>query len=246
MGSPVHVQRIGLDHREWGRDCHYRLGIRYNAGELAARRRRSSSGAHRRWLRRRKIRRILTAALLLIGVAALVDHLGVFGDHGDDQGWYDRKSGVVLRVIDGDSAVVSVDSHEVLIQLLGVDAPEMNFGDQQTEQYWSTQARDYLLERIGKKTILLKLDPPRMRDRFGRLLVYAYLSDTDNVNLAMIRDGYAYADRREKHTLESQFESAEADARQRRRGLWPNVTVQQMPQWRKDWLEERKKGNTEP
>ncbi|MCC6422946.1 MAG: thermonuclease family protein [Phycisphaerales bacterium] len=188
----------------------------------------------------------MAGLLLLIVTAVVMDHLGVFGDHEDDLSRYDHKQGEVHRVIDGDSAVVSVNSQEVLIHLMGVDAPDMKFTDQQVEEYWSTQARNYLLERLTNKTITLKLDPQQTRDRFGRLLVYAYLSDTDNINLGMVRDGYAYADRREKHLMEAQFESAEAEARQRRRGLWMDITVQLMPTWRQHWLEERKQGSTEP
>lgn len=206
--------------------------------------RRTSSGAYRR--RRWWIRFGIGGALVLLGATVLADHLGVFGDHGDDASRYDRVSAMVIRVIDGDNAVVRVDSDEVMIHLLGIDAPDMNFGDQQAREYWSTQARNYLLERMENKPITLKLDPRQMRDQFGRLLVYAYLSDTDNVNMSMVRDGYAYADRRVNHPLAGQFEAAEAEARRRRRGLWREITMHRMPAWRQHWLQEQKKGNTEP
>jgi endonuclease YncB( thermonuclease family) len=69
------------------------------------------------------------------------------------------------------------------------------------------------------------------------LLAYVYLSDLDCLNLDMVRDGRAYADRRYRHTFRPQFELAEAEARKKQRGLWKDLTEEQIPPWRREWLQ---------
>jgi len=218
--------------------------MRYNAGKLTARR--MSSDFHRR--RRRFIRLGAWSALLLLAAGVLADHWGVLGDHGDDRSRYDRRRAVVVRIVDGDTFIARIDSsdEEIMMHLLGTDAPRLHLGERRPADHWAPQARDYLVEKLEHQTITLRLEPLLTRDRFGRLLVYAYLNDTDNLNLDLVRDGQAYADRRVKHSLSAAFEAAEAEARRRRNGLWEAITVQQMPPWRQHWLQERKKGTTGP
>jgi micrococcal nuclease len=243
MEAAVFRRRVLWNTRRRGSDA-LQNPMRYNAGKLMARRR--SSDVYRR--RRRFIRLGAGAALLLLAAGVLADHWGVFGGHGDDRSRYDRRQAVVVRIIDGDTFVARVDSsgEEMMMHLLGADAPDLHFGEHLPADYWAQQARDYLVEKLENQTVTLRLEPLLTRDRFGRLLVYAYLSDTDNLNLDLVRDGCAYADRRVKHSLAAAFESAEAEARRRRNGLWEAITVQQMPPWRRHWLEERKKGTTGP
>lgn len=207
--------------------------------------RRGSGFSHRRAVLLRWCAGILLA---LAAAAVLADHLGWFGGHEDDIRRYDRTQALVIRIVDGDTAVVRTrsDGREVLIHLLGVDAPDLHFSQDQPQEYWASQARDYLVEKLKNRTLTLHLEPLLPRDRFDRLLVYAYLSDADNFNVDLVRDGYAYADRRVRHSLSAVMEAAEAEARQRRRGLWRAVTVSQMPRWRQDWLVELKKSNKEP
>lgn len=71
------------------------------------------------------------------------------------------------------------------------------------------------------------------------MLAYVYVGDSDNLNLDLVRDGEAYADRRFRHSMRPQFERAEAEARKANRGLWKEVTEAQMPPWRRDWLSRR-------
>jgi endonuclease YncB( thermonuclease family) len=67
-------------------------------------------------------------------------------------------------------------------------------------------------------------------------MAYVYLTDGDNLNLDLIHDGEAYADRRTTHSLHSPFEAAENEARNKKRGLWREVTKEQMPAWRQQWM----------
>jgi endonuclease YncB( thermonuclease family) len=64
------------------------------------------------------------------------------------------------------------------------------------------------------------------------------VSDNENLNLSLVHDGQAYADRRFPHTLRPQFEQEENDARTKKRGLWNEVRDDQQPEWRQRWLSE--------
>ena len=98
----------------------------------------------------------------------------------------------------------------------GIDAPE-------SDMYWGDRATEYMRARALNRPVTLRLESTQTRDRYKRLLAYVYLSDTDCLNLDVIRDGQAYADRRFRHTFRPQFEMAEAEARKKKRGLWKDL-----------------------
>jgi len=104
--------------------------------------------------------------------------------------------------------------------------------------HWAERSRTYLQARIEGKSVTLRLEPIETRDRDDRLLAYVYLTDGDCINLDLIRDGQAYADRRFKHSYRPQYEQAENEARKKDRGLWKGLTEAQMPAWRRVWLHE--------
>ena len=82
------------------------------------------------------------------------------------------------------------------------------------------------------KPVTLRLDATQTRDKYRRLLAYVYVGDAENVNLALVRDGHAYAHRVFTHSLRRQFEQAEDEVRRKGTGLWADVTDEQMPAWR--------------
>jgi micrococcal nuclease len=125
---------------------------------------------------------------------------------------------------------------ETRVRLLGVDAPELQRDGQPAPDHWADRAAAYTRARAAGKFVTLQLDQPQTRDKYDRVLAYVYLSDTDCLNADLIRDGQAYADRRFKHTFKPQYELAENEARKKGRGLWKDVTVEQMPPWRQEWL----------
>jgi endonuclease YncB( thermonuclease family) len=97
-----------------------------------------------------------------------------------------------------------------------------------------------LAARAEGKDVTLRIGPTQTRAADGALLAYVYAPDADGLNLGLIRDGHAYADRRRPHAWAQQFEQAETDARLKRRGLWRTVTEPQMPPWRQDWLDRQR------
>ena len=125
------------------------------------------------------------------------------------------------------------------VRLIGIDAPEMRPKEGGPPAYFARQATDYLKKRLDGRRVTLRLPETRTRDRYGRLLAYVYLDDSEDVNESLVAGGYAYADRRFAHDLRPQFERAEGAARSKRRGLWAGVEKAQMPEWRRRWMDEK-------
>jgi endonuclease YncB( thermonuclease family) len=189
----------------------------------------------RQLARRRWTRRVVVALLLLFGLVAALDHRGCFRSRGDDWTTFDKQPVTLTTVIDGDTVEAQSPSgrHET-VRLLGIDAPDLPDG------YWSDPSKRALAERVGGKSVTLRLDSTQTRDAQHRLLAYVYYDDADNVNLELVRDGHAYAQREEIHSMVRQFEQAEDEARGKRRGLWADVRDDQQPAWRQRWLGQRR------
>jgi endonuclease YncB( thermonuclease family) len=178
---------------------------------------------------RRRLRMAVAATVLVVAALAVADRAGAFGYRGDDHARFDRRIVRMIEIIDGDSFLAS-DVGEV--QLLGVDAPT---------EHWSNEVKTYLEARLENRDVLIKLDGTQTRDDRGRLLAYVYIHDNDCLNLDIVRDAQAFADRRTKHTLRSVMEQAENTARIRKRGMWQELTDDQQPPWRKEWLRSRRR-----
>ena len=69
--------------------------------------------------------------------------------------------------------------------------------------------------------------PDEVQDRYGRFLGFCATADGIDINLEMVRSGYARAFTRyitgKGH--QAAYEAAEAEARRLRRGIWSGVHV---------------------
>jgi endonuclease YncB( thermonuclease family) len=166
---------------------------------------------HSKALRFRRIVRnsflLLTA---LLGTAILLDHFGCFGYHGDDWASFDGKQFRIERITDRGQLIVLSQGREIPIHLLGTDA--------------NATAREYLIDHALARDVILKLEPLQTRDAAGQLLAYVYLTEHDCLNVNIVREGSARADRHQKHTLQAMIQSAEADAKKHHIGLWSAVS----------------------
>jgi len=171
----------------------------------------------------------------VILVSVILDHTRAFGYSGSDLRRFDHQPVTVTRAIDGDTISVRIDGEEAetTVHLLGVDTPEL------PAAHWAERAAKYTSSRTVGRTVTLRLDPIGWRNDRGELLAYIFITDADNLNLDLIRDGQGYADRRAGHSLHASFAAAEKEARQKQRGLWKDVTDEQQPAWRKAWLKSR-------
>jgi micrococcal nuclease len=137
---------------------------------------------------------------------------------------------LVARVVDGDTFVLSDKSR---VRLLGIDAPEMSASDKmdrdsertaqdkETIKALGKASARHLKELIeGKRVLLTKENNYEDKDRYGRLLRYAYLEDGTFINGKMVQDGYAQVFRTYDVSRKNELLELEKDARENERGLW--------------------------
>ena len=96
----------------------------------------------------------------------------------------------VLRVVDGDTILVSAGGHQERVRYIGVDTPE-TVKPGTPVQCFGKRASAYNHALVDGRTVRLVGDA-EARDRYGRLLAYVYRSgDGLFVNAALVRGGYA-------------------------------------------------------
>jgi micrococcal nuclease len=131
-----------------------------------------------------------------------------------------KASGVVTRVVDGDTVHVSIDGDDEAVRYIGVDTPE-TVKPGTPVQCFGKAASAYNHRLVEGQPVRLRFDAER-RDKYGRLLAYVYrASDGLFVNAALVRGGYATTLTIPPNTAHApQFATLERRARGRRKGLW--------------------------
>lgn len=118
--------------------------------------------------------------------------------------------GKVVGVTDGDTITVLSDQKEQYrVRLFGIDSPESN-------QAFGSRAKQFTSEQCFGKTVTLR---DKGKDRYGRTIGEVILPGETNLNLAILRNGFAWW-YREYAPKEKEYESAEAEAKTAKRGLW--------------------------
>lgn len=131
----------------------------------------------------------------------------------------------VIKVHDGDTVTIVLNSRKEKVRLIGIDAPEIK------QRPWGTRARKHLekLLMASNRKVVLEFDVER-RDKYGRPLCYIFTPDRKMLNIQMVKDGYAvlftippnikYVD---------ELRMAENEARQHRRGIWGSKDLKESP-----------------
>ncbi|MCX5644833.1 MAG: thermonuclease family protein [Phycisphaerae bacterium] len=147
---------------------------------------------------------------------------------------YHGQKSLVVRVVDGDTLHIAAPDlgHDVTkIRLLGIDAPEMGSGKGE-QMYFADQSTAFARRLALDKLVGVYLDERAgSRHRYERLLAYIELPDGKFLNEELLSAGCAYADRRFRHSYYQKYLQLEAGARSGSRGLWKDVTPEQMPPW---------------
>jgi len=127
----------------------------------------------------------------------------------------------VLRIIDGDTIVVDVDGVSEKIRLIGVNTPETVDPRKKVECFGKEAAR-FVVDTLSETSVSLEADVSQgERDRYGRLLRYAFLSDGTLLNKIIIAEGYGYEyTYRIPYRYMEEFKDAERTARKLEKGLW--------------------------
>ena len=118
----------------------------------------------------------------------------------------------VISVYDGDTITVRT-TETIKIRLDGIDAPEL-------KQPFGQASKQALSALVFGKVITVK---PKSKDRYGRTIARLEADGID-INLQMVATGHAHwYEQYAKH--DTAIQSAQAQAKTDRRGLWSDPSV---------------------
>ena len=137
----------------------------------------------------------------------------------------------VVKVIDGDTLVISLNGKNETLRLMGMDTPE-TVDPRKPVQCFGIEASNKAKEILTGQRVKLEADPTQgERDKYHRLLRYIFLEDGTNYQDYMIRQGYAHEyTYKLPFKYQTQFKQAEAEARLNKRGLWADGVCGSEPQ----------------
>ncbi len=124
----------------------------------------------------------------------------------------------VVRVTDGDTIKAAINGMEIIVRLVGIDAPERSRKKNEPGQPYSRKATKYLASLVLNKTITIK---DYGTDRYKRILGVVFVNGT-NANLEMVKAGLAevYRGRQPRWLNIKIYQEAEAGAKRAKRNMW--------------------------
>ena len=139
----------------------------------------------------------------------------------------------VHSVIDGDTFRIVTMGGTDTVRLIGIDAPETVHPSRPVGCFGPEAAAEATYLLSGQR-VVLEADPSQgERDRYGRLLAYAYLEDTEMANELLLRGGYAreytYHAAAAPYRHRDRFRAAERLARQAGAGMWAAGACDEKP-----------------
>ena len=132
----------------------------------------------------------------------------------------DEITGLVTRVVDGDTIHVAVGLTKHVIRLSEIDTPER-------DQPWGRQASRALADKLNRAKVTVLTTET---DRYGRLVGKVLLGSRD-INREMVREGHAWVYRQYLH--DRSLLEDERTARQRKVGLWGSNHPIEPWRWRR-------------
>jgi len=139
----------------------------------------------------------------------------------------------VVQVVDGDTLKIEMNGHEEAVRLIGIDTPESKINKKAKKDAIRSHHDIEAITAMGReaaryvKTLVRKGDMVEIeydvqkRDKYKRLLVYAYLSDGKMLNEEIIKAGYANVMTYPPNVrYQDRFVRAYREARDTKRGLY--------------------------
>lgn len=130
-------------------------------------------------------------------------------------------AGMVAHCFDGDTMKLR---DRRIIRLAGIDAPEVPHRDQKG-QFYAKQSKELLKKLVKGKVVKLEFPGINIKDKYGRLIVEAFLEDGKSVNEILIEKGAAFFYPHDDLDPEFQekLRQLQATAIQERRGFWNDL-----------------------
>ena len=128
----------------------------------------------------------------------------------------------VISISDGDTFTCLTDENEqIKVRLAEIDAPEMG-------QPFGNRSKQILADLIFSEMVRLDVQDT---DQYGRTVARVTRVDGVDVNARQVSTGAAWAYR--KYLKDKSLLDLEADAKNRKQGLWALQATEQIPPW--DW-----------
>jgi len=128
--------------------------------------------------------------------------------------------GKVVRVVDGDTIIVTHKNKKVRVRLYGIDTPE-------STQWYGQNAKQFISSQILGEEVAIE---PMAIDRYGRIVALVFLGNVV-VNELLVSHGYAWVYGRYcTKGFCSKWKRLERRARKKKKGLWKNPNV--IPPWK--------------
>ena len=128
----------------------------------------------------------------------------------------------VVRVVDGDTIVVTIGDRDETVRLLGIDAPE-TVDPRKPVQCFGIEASNETKSLLDGRQVFLQIDPTQSdRDKYGRLLRYVFRDDGLFVDEFLIKSGFAfeYTYLGVPYKYQTAFRADQVAARLAGLGLW--------------------------
>lgn len=172
--------------------------------------------------------------IIIIGVIAYLfggeSVFNISGNNGGNEaGNQDFVPAVIVRAVDGDTAVVKVDGQEKRVRFLGVDTPETVHPNKPV-QFYGKEASNFTKESLNGRRVWLEYDS-NPQDRYGRHLAYIWLKNPATINESTMREsmfnaklllgGYAKVMIiKPNKRYETEFKKFQEEAKRARLGVW--------------------------
>ncbi len=111
------------------------------------------------------------------------------------------------------------------IRILGINTPE-TVDPRRKVECFGHEASDHAKSLLTGQSVRLESDPTQGdKDKYGRLLRYAFLPNGTDYGLEMIRSGYAYEYTYDiPYKYQKEYKSAQMTAEKAKSGLWSDKT----------------------
>lgn len=139
--------------------------------------------------------------------------------------------GKVVKIADGDTFTLLVGGHEqVKVRLDGIDAPEKG-------QPYANRAKEYLSAMIWNDTTVTVTVVKK--DHYGRSVSRVSTDSIPDVNIEMIRAGYAW--HYKDYNSDVSYSEAESRARENGVGIWQDSYPVRPQDYRKELRNKKSK-----
>lgn len=130
-------------------------------------------------------------------------------------------SATLKGVVDGDTIDIAIGGKTERVRLIGINTPETKHPTKGVECY-GPEASAYTEQLLPKGTKLRVERDVEARDKYGRLLLYVYIANSNVfVNMDLVMNGYARPMVFEPNTAHKvDFAQAATQAELRNVGLW--------------------------